>query len=174
MAHFPDLSDYAYWAAPSSSVREKNVGWLAACVPFAQAPANKELLGLLWSFCKLSVNQTRGFHLCEFCSAGSPTAAEHEGESLLLGSAEIRVFARSGDVFAAPNLIFHYVAAHSYRPPECFLAALREGPRAGSAEYLELLAKAGLSAQEALVPAQSPAARFRFIRTPEGVKKVPE
>lgn len=41
-----------------------------------------------------------------------------------LGSAEIRVKAKDGRIYAAPNLIYHYVAEHDYDPPKEFIEAL--------------------------------------------------
>jgi len=43
-----------------------------------------------------------------------------------LGSAEIRVQGIDGAVYAAPNLIYHYMANHNYLPPEEFLGAIRD------------------------------------------------
>ena len=45
-----------------------------------------------------------------------------------LGSAEIRVLGGGGKVYAAPNLIYHYVAKHKYRPPEEFIEAVMRVP----------------------------------------------
>jgi len=47
-------------------------------------------------------------------------------EEVALGDAEIRVLGRNDRVFAAPNLIYHYVTAHGYRPPDEFLGALSD------------------------------------------------
>jgi hypothetical protein len=58
-----------------------------------------------------------------------------------VGSAEIRVFSAAGDAYAAPNLIYHYVRTHWYKPPEEFLRAMREGARPPSSEYFESLNK---------------------------------
>jgi hypothetical protein len=41
-----------------------------------------------------------------------------------VGDAEVRVRASNGTVYAAPNLIVHYVAEHKYRPPDAFLGAV--------------------------------------------------
>jgi hypothetical protein len=77
------------------------------------------------------VNRTRGYHRCELCppsesSADGHTQAPCEAGAYPLGDAEIRVRGKDGQVFAAPNLIAHYVAQHSYKPPESFaLAAIR-------------------------------------------------
>jgi hypothetical protein len=43
---------------------------------------------------------------------------------LSLGSAEIRVPGSGGRIYAAPDLIYHYVEAHGYRPPDEFVEAV--------------------------------------------------
>jgi hypothetical protein len=110
----------------------------------------------------------RGVHACDLCDTPQSPYAERNGEKLLLGCAEIRVFsaessatsleralerAESGglillrrspvpfNIYAAPTLIYHYVEAHHYCPPEDFLRALREGPQPPSPDYFDLLRK---------------------------------
>lgn len=143
MAYFDDLSDYVYipqFDRPGT----KAVGWLARGHEFATATPEEEVLDLLWLFCSISVASTRGVHDCEFCPGGCAYQAERNGQRLLLGTAEIRVFSRDGRTYAAPTLIYHYVAAHRYRPPDEFLEALREGPRPPSQEYFDALARLNL------------------------------
>jgi len=59
---------------------------------------------------------------------------------LKLGSAEIRVVGQDGTVYAAPDLIYHYVVVHDYRPPEEFIQAVMETPLPGTQEH-EILKK---------------------------------
>jgi hypothetical protein len=66
------------------------------------------------------------------------------GEELLLGSAEIRVFGKGELIYAAPNLIYHYVSVHCYKPPEEFLQALEEGPSPPGSEYFKRLTNLNL------------------------------
>jgi hypothetical protein len=42
----------------------------------------------------------------------------------IVGSAEIRVHAPSGAIYAAPDMIIHYVEKHGYRPPDHFVQAV--------------------------------------------------
>ena len=138
MAYLPDLSDYNYLA---EFVRPgtKAVGWLDQEHDFQTGPSDEGALRALWEFCKISVAQTRGCHPCPFCRTQVGTEAQRDGQSLLLGTAEIRVFSPEGQVYAAPTLIYHYVAHHQYRPPVEFLTALLNGPRPGSPDYFALL-----------------------------------
>jgi hypothetical protein len=50
--------------------------------------------------------------------------AGHSGGTVWLGHAEIRVPWRPAAMFAAPTLVWHYVTAHSYQPPESFVDAV--------------------------------------------------
>lgn len=83
-------------------------------------------------------------HSCDFCVTHAPVVAEHNGQILLLGTAEIRVFANDGLIYAAPSMIFHYASMHHYRPPTEFSRALRNGVKPSEKEYFERLGKLGL------------------------------
>ncbi len=62
------------------------------------------------------------------------------GDRIELGSAEIRVFGDRGKIYAAPNMIYHYVTSHHYKPPSEFVQALKNGPSPPHPEYLHRLA----------------------------------
>jgi hypothetical protein len=143
MAYFPDLSQYEYiQEARSPGVR--NVGWLEHGHAFEKLKPSEETLDLLWSFCTVSVLQTRGMQSCDLCQPPMFVSAERGGISLSLGSSEIRVFSRHGEIYASPSLIYHYVNTHHYKPPSEFLQALKDGPKPPNPEYFEELMKSGL------------------------------
>jgi hypothetical protein len=50
----------------------------------------------------------------------------------------------TAEVFAAPGGIVHYIADHSYLPPEAFILAVMTCPDCGSSEYLDALRRANL------------------------------
>jgi hypothetical protein len=52
-----------------------------------------------------------------------------DGEQFFLGSAELWVPASDGSIFAAPNMIVHYVEMHGYLPPPAFVLAVERCPR---------------------------------------------
>ena len=71
------------------------------------------------------MNRYLGWHGCHFCPEYPVRIADSEGE-FCLGDGEIRVPASDGTLtYVAPNLIYHYVVAHQYLPPDVFLDALR-------------------------------------------------
>jgi hypothetical protein len=138
MAYLPDMSEYNYhpeFERPGT----KAIGWLVLGHAFPSGPVDENVLDVLWEFCKISVAQTRGLHACPWCGSNWGNEAQKGAESLLLGSAEIRVFSEQIQIYAAPTLIYHRVAAHQYRPPEEFLNALLNGSQPASREYLALL-----------------------------------
>jgi hypothetical protein len=144
--YFPDLSPYAYLQRERRSGL-MNVGWLGAAEPFSRAPPTPELLARIWAYSQFATAPTRGFHECELCSVqplGIPQI-EHNGQHLKLGSAEIRVFGKNGRVYAAPNLLYHYVRDHLYAPPEEFVQALLQSPGPESEEYFEMMDKIRIS-----------------------------
>ena len=102
-----------------------NVGWLNPHHQFTRGPIEDLHIDLLWSLCRVTVMDTRGIHRCEFCS-GDPvlSAYLHHGERRRLGTGEVRTFSPSGMIFAAPDLVFHYMRDHGYLPPRAFLGAL--------------------------------------------------
>ncbi len=157
MTYLKDLSEYTYARSESYRPITKAVGWLSRGHEFEVAVPSEAVLDLLWQYCKVRVVQMRGFHTCEFCPSaiaaandlsGLMAALKHEGlgqsverkgEKLLLGSAEIRAFGRGNIIYAAPNLIFHYVSVHHYNPPAEFLEALTEGPKPTGSDYFNRL-----------------------------------
>ena len=169
MAYIPDLSDYDYvpisWRSGT-----KAVGWLAAGHDFPVAPPAERTLDLLWLYCSTSVAPTRGGHSCDLCpEVCEPHIERRNGKRLLLGTAEIRAFGDAGLIYAAPNLIYHYVAVHHYVPPDEFLRALHDGPKPPSREFFSRLEE--LNLESAAAPEGEGA--FRFIRRPGGqVEKV--
>lgn len=118
------------------------VGWLTKKEPYSQGWTSEEFRERLFAFCLRPVFMVRGFHVCEFCSPPPKymICVERGGRKVWLGNAQIRVFYQDW-VYAAPNLIYHYVTEHQYRPPEEFIEAVLKGPLPGSPEYEAFLDK---------------------------------
>lgn len=126
MTWYRDLSPYRYTQEPCAD-RTLNVGWLSREREHTRGQIDPRHVELIWDRCRVIALDTRGLHPCELC----PEEARsnwfvHSGERRRLGSGQIRVFAANGDIFAAPDLLFHYVRDHAYRPPDVFLTALEE------------------------------------------------
>ena len=134
-----------YWADLTSyrseeyeAIGTRAVGWLSAKYQFSQGETSPEFKDILRLFCSQPIMRMRGFHVCEFCPGSPHEMCQEDG--LWLGDAEIRVFYQE-QVYAAPDLIYHYVLKHDYRPPDEFINAVLNGPKPGSREYEILLKK---------------------------------
>ena len=125
--YYRDLSVYRYnEELTSDSVR--NVGWLSQSHGYAQGDVPEAFVERLWIFCRSSVLPYMGFHQCPFCEKDMGFLSQRGDETMALGSAEVWALGRNGMLYAAPNLIYHYITEHHYRPPEEFIQAIMEGP----------------------------------------------
>jgi hypothetical protein len=127
MTYYADLTPYSYLCdrvrapdAPSPGPRELNVGWLDSGVPHSRGAPPADLAETLQRMRRTHrARQTRGFHLCPWCAPGLARPLD----DCPRGSAEIRV-PGDGVVYAAPELVAHYVEAHEYLPPAEFVRAV--------------------------------------------------
>lgn len=108
--------------------------------------------------------------MCHLCGKENPLVDSHGGEHLMLGSAEIRSFSNRGAIFAAPDLIFHYVSVHHYNPPVEFITSLSEGPCPSSPEFLERLRKLGYSWSAATLLSEKEAGKITKWRLPSAAQ----
>jgi hypothetical protein len=58
------------------------------------------------------------------------------------------LFSPCGRIYAAPNLIYHYVRTHHYKPPQEFLGALKDGPFPPGPDFFDRLTHAKLEWHE--------------------------
>lgn len=128
---FSDLSKCDYFGdVPENLVA---VGWLANSSPFAVGSIPAESFAKLKSLCVdcWQPMVSCGSHECELCQFDVPR-----------GSANL--FIPDGTrIFVCPELVLHYIAAHHYRPPQCFLDAVMTCPNTRSMEYKKLILRSG-------------------------------
>lgn len=126
MAYYEDLSPYTYSRHDQEMV---NVGWLDREHEYSRGDVDTDTLTKLLSLADRERNVMRGVQDCQFCHEESPMLVEDVSSKLrtYLGTGEIRVEDDIGRIYAAPTLIYHYISAHNYRPPEEFLKAVRSG-----------------------------------------------
>lgn len=139
--YYPDLSGYEY-VLPKRLADVLNVGWLERGRPYKKGPFPDQLLAKLARLsARYRTRVMRGFHFCDLCDAlphewvelpigrlSIPRQARVESSmgQVDLGDAELWLPSANGNViFAAPNLICHYVAVHEYLPPEPFVEAVQ-------------------------------------------------
>ncbi len=127
MTYFADLSEYTYRKHPQDD-KAVNVGWLDLGHEFPIGETPLAFKERLFKFCLHPVNHARGFHPCPFCTSNPDRYPVKVMENKIVfhfGSAEIRVITAER-TYAAPNMIYHYVVAHNYLPPEEFVEAVLE------------------------------------------------
>jgi hypothetical protein len=134
-----DLSPYDHGTG-TEYTPTLTIGWLDKQHPFTTGALPTSILDRLWVFCGAWVHLSLGFHHCDFCDASTSFGgipASRNGKTLTLGSAEIRVIGENV-VFAAPDMIYHYMVDHHYVPPSVFLTALMTSPLPDEPRYQEL------------------------------------
>lgn len=114
------------------------VGFLTRKHRFNQGAAPPEFATKLLRFCHptKTVCQTSGKRNSPF--DGKQISVELDGLQFTLGGAEIRVLGEQ-EIYAAPDLIYHYVVDHRYQPPDEFVQAVLQGPSPDSAEFRALI-----------------------------------
>ena len=132
VTHFDDLTDCDYFGAEYAHLL-RAVGWLTNDRPFATGRMEsdvfaklKELMHAPWQPMIAS-----GVHECQLCQFDRPCG-------------HANLFIPNGDViFVCPELIVHYVASHHYRPPDEFIAAVKNCPLTSTMHYKKLLLESG-------------------------------
>lgn len=130
MTHYADLSPYAYTkGSVPEGIEAVNIGWLEPDEEFPRGAVPEEFVQALALLCRDDRHMVmRGWHRCTLPHPGGedeyPVRIQVGQDRVSLGSAEVRVVGRDGRWLVAPNLVHHYVTAHSYLPPEEFIEAV--------------------------------------------------
>jgi len=129
MTHIRDLEPCTYFGTKASRCLVA-VGWLDARVSYERGPASThfvEKLALLahdaWEFSVFC-----GSHRCTLDSCESRPS---ESRNLFIPT--------DAFIYAAPQMVLHYVQDHSYSPPPAFVSAVLDCPTMNSDEYLATL-----------------------------------
>lgn len=139
MARYEDLTEYSYQGRKENNTY--NIGWLEGS-NYPKGSVTKEFLMNLWEYMKYPIYFERGIYKNEYLDDKRDSfVACYNGYEIVLGCAEIRVLsADMQKVYAAPNLIIHYILNHGYLPPLEFVEAVINGAKPNSKEYSELIA----------------------------------
>lgn len=138
MAKFEDFSKYVY---RKGELNTYNIGWLEGTRKINRGTVSNEFLNALWEYIKCPLRQTRGLYWNRSLDIlPKYFKAVYEGREIPLGGSEIRVLdERNECIYAAPNLILHYIINHHYKPPEKFIYAVINGPKPKSKRYSEYI-----------------------------------
>lgn len=110
------------------------VGFLTHKRQFETGEANLKFTTKLLRFCsaEITVCPTPQPRPCPLCN--QPITVN----GWRLGGAEIRTIGDE-EIYAAPDLIYHYIVDHGYAPPAEFVRSVMKGPGVDSAEYRALI-----------------------------------
>lgn len=123
MSYYKDLSAYEY-ELPVSLPSVLTVGWLEVGQSYCRGSVERSFMDSLeWCCCCRFTHQMRGSHHCDMCGA-TAVVINCVGSQRKLGSAEIWIPGENGVIYAAPDLILHYVMEHGYCPPFQFISAV--------------------------------------------------
>ena len=90
------------------------------------------------------------------------------GNRMESGYAQICVFGQRGKIYDAPNMIYHYVTVHHYKPPEEFIQAIKRGPNPPDPQYFDRLQAIGLlMSRKGFVRILPPASKRTKSQKPE-------
>ena len=121
--YYEDLTEYKYEEMKFKWVKYKNIGWLDAEKDYPRGRTSKLFRYCLFVVCVYRVNIMRGCHDCQFCDMERFSNGRNFNFYSWLGSAEIRILGVDGVIYASPNLIYHYVTSHQYKPPSIFIVS---------------------------------------------------
>jgi len=124
MTYFADLTPYSYIQEDEKNLL--NIGWLDSRHKYRKGTVTQEFIEkLAWQCVNAPANRTPGIHQCSLCP--KMTFGYHmislEREKHILGSAEIHIKGKDA-VYAAPDLLLHYVLDHKYLPPDDFITGV--------------------------------------------------
>ena len=139
MAFYCDGTLYQYLSNPRPQ-GALNIGWLDNNHQFATGIIDVCLVNNLKSFLGHRVNRTRGYHYCDFCGVNSISTTVFNNNLIKLGSGELRIVSwSSGAIYAAPDMIIHYIESHHYLPCDDFISAIQHDLNYHFKEYVDLI-----------------------------------
>jgi hypothetical protein len=129
MAYRPDL-------AHTGSL--KSVGYLSRKHDYPTGETSDEVFARLVSLVKRPLGCWAGEHLCDlgYCGSNRPQPEfKWQGMKIPRSCSTDILVPDKTVIYVAPALILHYIRAHRYLPPACFIGAVLVCPEPGSDEY---------------------------------------
>lgn len=146
MAWYADLTPCTYFDGEQPhGAKLLAVGWLEHGHAYQHGVVDSAVLSKLVALCTnpWAPYDFLGWHDCDLCQPPSWHLQFHTAEHTVpMGIANLFV-PGTGVLYVAPSLILHYLADHSYTPPEAFCAAVLACPPMGSEDYLQAISRNG-------------------------------
>ena len=136
--YYQDLSRCDYFEDDLPNTALTAVGWLSLTRPYKNGPTNNLFRDRLFHLLldPWETGMFLGFQACPFCGFFGEVGKDYQ--QITVGSSNLFV-PSDGGLFVCPSLIYHYVTAHDYCPPDSFQAAVLNCPQMGSPAYLDSL-----------------------------------
>lgn len=132
MTFYPDLGCRTQIA---SGEHVRAIGWLDVGMPYPRGSVDEALAARVREICEHSAG-------CEAALEWPVAAGPHECSLCREFVAAGIVAVPASDVlYVAPEMLWHYMERHRYRPPGEFLAAVAVCPTPGTAEYVAAVAR---------------------------------
>jgi hypothetical protein len=132
MAWRADLSPCTYVFSEAGD-RVKAVGWLEPQQPYPRGGVDAAVLARLEELRRApwEPDHFMGYHACGFCNPLKREAASRREDTGVYNL----FIPGPGFLYAAPELIVHYISKHGYAPPAEFQQAVLACPTMNSKEY---------------------------------------
>lgn len=134
--YIPDLTVYMPDKHRRLDMNILAIGWLSTN-GYSTGPVSEAFLHRLKLFCSDPALSFFGLNDCPLCLQ-SPSISRSD-KDLELGSGELRIKGLGNIVYAAPDLIYHYVKDHQYQPPTEFVEAILNSHLPDTVEYQEFV-----------------------------------
>lgn len=134
----PAVNEMVYEPDLAQTGPVKSVGYLSRDRDYPKGETSDSVFDRLALLAMRPLYSYAGHHACDLGSCGSDLPhLELKWRGMTIPrscSTDILVPDRTL-VYIAPALILHYIRAHRYLPPACFIDAVLTGPEPGSDEY---------------------------------------
>lgn len=148
--HIADFEPFPHLTYKSPIKQVLSIGWLDNNQSVHNPnEINCNFLDRLWSFCISSPLYMHQTYICKLCSGSLVRSQRYilnnrqsifqitkpsrqnmidTGKTILLGTNVFAVFSDDNIAYISPNLIYHYIMEHNYKPPEEFIQAVLISP----------------------------------------------
>lgn len=148
---FADLSEYDFFGRMDSrrlfgedyKTIPTAVGWLENGKPYTIGKAPEGLVGKLREFIKTRTitHMFLGIHECDLCEVELPPGYLNVIDGL---GSKTTFIAHKNKLYIFPDLIIHYIEAHSYLPPAEFIQAVLDSEPQETIEYFKRIRQNGI------------------------------
>jgi hypothetical protein len=132
MAFLADLSPCTYVFSEAGEL-VKSIGWLEPEEPYAKGAVDAAVVARLEELRKdpWEPDHCMGYHACGFCNPEKRSASVRREDTGVYNL----FIPGAGFLYAAPELVIHYITKHGYSPPAGFQQAVLACPAMKSPEY---------------------------------------